>query len=153
MLRGIMKAMPSDVEPNRRQPEPALSHRMSTLARRDTAPELAIRRALHAAGLRYRVQLPVPGSRRRTMDVAFTRAQVALFVDGCFWHGCPEHGVQPRANSDWWRWKLARNQARDVDTTRLLQEQGWQVLRVWEHEQPSAVVEAVRRLLPPRAGR
>ena len=140
-------------EPERRRPDAALSQRMSSLARRDTAPELAARRALHAAGFRYRVQLPVPGNRRRTIDVAFTRARLALFIDGCFWHGCPQHGVQPRANSDWWRWKIARNQARDADTTRVLQDQGWRVLRVWEHEPPDAVVDAVRQLLPPRAGR
>jgi DNA mismatch endonuclease (patch repair protein) len=94
----------------------------------------------------------VPGNRRRTIDVAFTRARLALFVDGCFWHGCPQHGVQPTANSDWWRWKIERNQRRDADTTRMLQEQGWRVLRVWEHEPPANVVAAVRRLLPPRAG-
>ena len=122
---------------------------MSTLARRDTAPELAVRRALHAAGLRYRVQLPVPGKGRRSIDIAFPRARLAVFVDGCFWHGCPEHGVEPKANSEWWRWKLQRNQNRDRDTTGLLQDQGWMVLRVWEHESPSQVVAEVKRLLRP----
>lgn len=107
---------------------------MSRQGRRDTGPEVALRRALHAQGRRFRVVYPVPGQRRRTIDIAFTRRKVAVFVDGCFWHGCPEHGVHPRSNSAWWRDKLAANQARDRDTDRLLDEQGWTVLRVWEHE-------------------
>lgn len=107
---------------------------MSGQGRRDTGPEVALRRALHAAGLRFRVVYPVPGQRRRSIDIAFTRRKVAVFVDGCFWHGCPEHGVRPRSNSAWWREKLAANQARDRDTDRVLEEQGWAVVRVWEHE-------------------
>lgn len=84
---------------------------MATLARRDTAPELALRRELHRRGLRFRVQMKVPGSNRRTIDLAFTRAKLAVYVDGCFWHGCPDHYNAPRANSEWWRWKVERNQA------------------------------------------
>ena len=120
-------------EPRRTAPDGDLSAKMSTLARRDTAPELALRRELHRRGLRYRVQTKVPGNDRRTIDIAFPRAQLAVYVDGCFWHGCPEHFVHPRANSEWWRWKIERNQARDQDTDRVLQAQGWTVLRVWEH--------------------
>lgn len=112
----------------------AVSARMSVAARRDTAPEVALRRALHAAGHRFRVVYPVPGNRRRTIDIAFTRARLAVFVDGCFWHGCPEHGTRPKANSEWWTTKLATNKARDEDTGRLLTEAGWHVVRVWEHE-------------------
>lgn len=111
-----------------------VSARMSTARRKDTAPELALRRELHALGLRYRVTYPVPGQRRRTIDVAFTKVRLAVFVDGCFWHGCPEHGTQPRTNSSWWQQKLAANTARDRDTDRLLREAGWTVLRFWEHE-------------------
>lgn len=114
-----------------------VSLRMSMAKRRDTAPELALRRELHARGLRYRVAYPVPGQRRRTIDVAFTRAKVAVFVDGCFWHGCPDHGTNPRSNSAWWRAKLAANQARDADTDRALRELGWTTVRIWEHEPPS----------------
>lgn len=117
-----------------------VSRRMRGAKRRDTAAELALRRVLHARGLRYRVAFPVPGQRRRTIDVAFTRAKVAVFVDGCFWHGCPEHGTRPQANSDWWSTKLAANQARDRDTDRLLGELGWTVIRVWEHESPTDAV-------------
>lgn len=117
---------------------------MSVLARRDNAPELLLRRELHAMGLRYRVQLPVPGNRRRSIDIAFTRARLAVFVDGCFWHACPDHGTRPRTNSDWWQWKLKRNVDRDRDTDRLLAEAGWTVLRIWEHEAPRSAAERVR---------
>ncbi|TIC84576.1 very short patch repair endonuclease [Nocardioides sp. GY 10127] len=140
----------SQQEPDRVSPGGALSRKMSTLARRDTAPELALRRALHARGLRYRVQMKVPGNRRRSIDVALTRVRLAVYVDGCFWHGCPEHGSTPRANSDWWRWKIERNRARDADTTASLEAAGWTVLRFWEHEDPSlaaVIVEAERRRL------
>lgn len=112
----------------------AVSSRMSATHRRDTQPELAIRRLLHAQGLRYRVAYPVPGQRRRTIDIAFTRARLAVFVDGCFWHVCPEHGTQPKANAAWWTVKFAANRSRDADTNRALSGQGWLVLRFWEHE-------------------
>lgn len=116
---------------------------MSSLARKDTAPELALRRELHSRGLRYRVQLPVPGNRRRRIDIVFTRLRVAVFVDGCFWHGCPEHGTRPNANQEWWDWKIRRNRERDADTTALLESQDWLVIRVWEHEDPWAAANLV----------
>lgn len=120
---------------------------MSTARRRDTAPETALRRELHARGLRYRVAYPIPGQRRRTIDAAFTRARLAVFVDGCFWHGCPEHGNRPRANSAWWEAKLATNMERDRDTDRLLSELGWTVLRFWEHEDPLRAAEMIDRVV------
>ena len=120
---------------------------MSRARRRETAPELALRTVLHARGLRYRVAYAVPGQRRRTIDVAFTRRRLAVFVDGCFWHGCPEHGTSPRQNSSWWQTKLAANRARDRDTDAVLQSQGWRVLRVWEHEPPDVVADTIQRLL------
>jgi len=101
---------------------------------RDTGPELALRRMLHARGLRYRVDHALPFDRRRRADIVFTRARVAVFVDGCFWHGCPEHGTTPRTNSTFWAAKIARNRARDADTDARLAEAGWTVLRFWEHE-------------------
>ncbi|GAB7190839.1 very short patch repair endonuclease [Kineococcus sp. NUM-3379] len=125
----------------------AVSQRMSRLRKRDNAPEMAIRRRLHARGLRYRVAWPVPGQRRRTIDIAFTRARLAVYVDGCFWHGCPEHMHLPKANREWWTRKIAWNQARDADVTRQLEVLGWTVLRVWEHEDPEEVVERVVRWL------
>lgn len=120
-----------------------VSRRMSVARRRDTAPEVALRRLLHANGLRYRVAYPVPGQRRRTIDIAFTRHKVAVFVDGCFWHGCPEHGTNPRSNNAWWVAKLAANRARDRDTDRLLETLGWTVVRIWEHERPDAAATVV----------
>jgi DNA mismatch endonuclease (patch repair protein) len=116
---------------------------MSTLARRDTKPELLLRRELHRRGLRYRVQVKVPGNNRRTIDIAFTRVRLAVYVDGCFWHGCPEHVHRPKTNSDWWAWKMVRNRERDRDTDRLLSDAGWQVVRVWEHETPQAAADVV----------
>lgn len=120
---------------------------MSVAARRDTAPEVALRRALHAQGYRFRVIYPVPGNPRRSIDIAFTRRKVAVFVDGCFWHGCPEHGTQPRANSGWWAKKLATNKTRDRDTDRLLREAGWRVIRIWEHEDVASAIEKVQAAL------
>lgn len=131
----------------------AVSRKMSQAARRDTAPELALRRALHARGLRYRVCYPVPGQRRRTIDIAFTRARVAVFVDGCFWHACPVHGTSPSANNQWWATKLAANSARDRDTTATLEEMGWRVVRVWEHTPVDEAMRRVLGVLEPGAGR
>lgn len=124
---------------------PAASSRMAVRRRRDTTPELLIRRALHVSGVRYRVAFPVPGRRRRSIDIAFTRKRVAVFVDGCFWHGCPIHGVQPTANAAWWIEKMDVNQKRDADTSQYLESLGWRVLRFWEHEPVTDVVEAILR--------
>lgn len=115
---------------------PAARRRMQDQRARDTEPELALRRVLHAAGLRYRVDhAPLAGLRRRA-DLVFTRRRVAVFVDGCFWHSCPEHGNQPRTNEKWWAAKLARNRNRDADTDAQLRAAGWEVVRIWEHERP-----------------
>lgn len=122
---------------------PGVSARMSRQASKDTKAELVVRRLLHAAGLRYRVEYPVPGMARRRIDVAFTRAKVAVLIDGCFWHGCPEHATQPKSNAEWWRQKLDRNMARDLETTEHLTALGWTVLRFWEHEAPEEVAVRV----------
>ncbi|MEU0130535.1 very short patch repair endonuclease [Streptomyces sp. NPDC006289] len=122
---------------------PDVSARMSRQARRDTAPEVAVRKLLHASGYRYRLNERVPHMSRRTIDIAFTKAKVAVFLDGCFWHGCPAHATQPRSNAEWWRQKLDRNMARDVETTAHLVAEGWTVLRFWEHELPAQVAEQV----------
>jgi len=129
-----------------------MSRRMSAVKRQDNGPELAVRRLLHAEGLRYRVAWPVPGQRRRTIDIAFTRARLAVYIDGCFWHGCPVHGTIPKANSAWWTDKIAANRARDAAATQQLEALGWTVLRFYEHEPPSGVVCAVRDALPHRQG-
>lgn len=110
------------------------SRRMSRQRTRDTAPEILLRRELHRRGLRYRVDAPLPGMPRRRADLLFTRAKVAVFVDGCFWHGCPEHKTGPINNGAWWAAKLARNVERDRETGDHLSSLKWTALRVWEHE-------------------
>lgn len=110
---------------------------------RDTVPELAVRRAVHARGLRYRVAArPLPGL-RRTADLVFSRARIAVFVDGCYWHGCPEHHRLPATHVTYWSQKVARNRARDLDTDAQLAAAGWTVMRFWEHDDPAAVAQAV----------
>ncbi|MET8990630.1 very short patch repair endonuclease [Nonomuraea wenchangensis] len=120
-----------------------VSARMSRQRRRDTAPEISVRKLLHARGLRYRVAWQIPGMKRRTVDIAFTRAKVAVFVDGCFWHSCPKHATRPAANDTWWSEKLAKNVARDIATNEHLHQAGWRVIRIWEHEDPSEAVERI----------
>jgi DNA mismatch endonuclease (patch repair protein) len=129
---------------------PELSERMSTFPRRDTAPELELRRELWRRGLRYRVDRPLDGKRRRRADLTFVGPKVVVFVDGCFWHGCPEHGTSPKANAEWWAEKLARNVARDADTDEYLTSQGWTVLRFWEHEDVLAAADQVERVVRAR---
>lgn len=109
---------------------------------RDASPELAVRRRLHAAGLRYRVDFAPLGGRRRA-DIVFTRQHVAEFIDGCYWHGCPDHATFPKRNSDYWLPKLARNVERDRETDQSLREAGWTVLRFWEHESPDDVARRI----------
>lgn len=114
---------------------------------RDTKPEVAVRRLLHAGGMRYRVNFrPVPNL-RRTADIVFTRARVAVFIDGCYWHGCPVHYRSPASNVDYWSAKIARNRARDIETTEHLRADGWTVLRFWAHEDPAEVAKAVTRAI------
>lgn len=110
---------------------------------RDTSPELAVRRILHADGLRYRVHHRPEPTLRRTADIVFPRQRIAVFIDGCYWHACPEHGTQARANAKYWSSKLARNVTRDRDTDEQLTASGWVVLRFWEHEDPAAVASAI----------
>ncbi|WP_329598082.1 very short patch repair endonuclease [Streptomyces pseudovenezuelae] len=116
---------------------------MSRQRFRDTATEVAVRRLLHAAGLRFRVNLPVPGMAGHAIDIAFPKTKIAVIVDGCFWHGCPEHATQPKTGVEWWRAKLAKNMARDVETTDHLTAEGWTVLRFWQHESPKHVADRV----------
>ena len=142
------QATPQSFPPHPGASSPAISRQMSRVRRRDTAPEIALRKLLHAHGLRYRVAYPVPGQRRRTIDIAFTQHKLAIFVDGCFWHGCPQHGTAPKANSEWWRRKIEANRARDLDTDEMLRDLGWTVLRVWEHEDPALAAAKVRAQLP-----
>jgi DNA mismatch endonuclease (patch repair protein) len=115
---------------------------METTKRRDTEPELALRSELHRLGYRFRVDFRLDGTRRRA-DIVFPREQIAVYVDGCFWHGCPLHGTMPKQNREWWQAKLEANKKRDHETNDHLRAAGWVVLRFWEHEDPSASARQV----------
>jgi DNA mismatch endonuclease (patch repair protein) len=117
---------------------------------RDTAPEVALRSALHRRGLRFRKHAKVLPGVRLTPDVVFTVERVAVFVDGCFWHGCPEHWSVPRRNRDFWASKIERNRTRDRETDVVLVEAGWTVVRVWEHEDLRAAESRVVRVVESR---
>jgi DNA mismatch endonuclease (patch repair protein) len=122
---------------------PEARARMRSNKSRDTKPELALRSAVHARGLRYRVSAKPLAGVRRTADLVFSRAKVAVFLDGCFWHGCPEHHTVASANATFWADKVEGNRKRDRDTDDRLAEAGWVSVRVWEHED---VAEAARRV-------
>ncbi|OXR46712.1 Very short patch repair protein [Nocardia cerradoensis] len=126
------------------------SARMARQRRTGTAPETALRTELHRRGLRYFVdRAPLPGLRRRA-DLVFPRRKVAVYVDGCFWHRCPEHATYPKNNAEWWAEKLAGNVARDRDTDARLTAAGWLVVRVWEHENSVAAADRVQSALSGR---
>ena len=124
--------------------------RMQVTRQRDTAPEVALRAILHRIGLHYRInRAPILGLRRKA-DVLFAGVRVAVYVDGCFWHGCPIHGTWPKQNAEFWRLKIEANRSRDADTDRRLEEAGWAVVRVWEHEDPEVAAESVRGVVEGR---
>lgn len=121
----------------------AVHKTMTSTRGRDTSAELAVRSASHRRGLRYRVDAaPVKGMRRRA-DMLFRSQRVAVFIDGCYWHGCPAHYQAPSRNAAYWRDKLAGNRARDRDTDRMLREAGWTVVRIWEHEPPEMAADRI----------
>ena len=122
----------------------AVSRRMRVTRRRDTPAELALRSELHRRGLRFRVDVSPIAKLRRRADIVFVRERVAVYVDGCFWHGCPEHGTWPKANADWWHAKLEANVKRDRSNDSELEDGGWVTVRVWEHEE---VLEALQRVV------
>lgn len=124
-----------------------IRRKMQAQQSRDTVPELALRQAVHALSLRYRVdRAPIKGLRRRA-DLVFGQVKLAVYVDGCFWHVCPDHGNWPRVHEAWWRAKLERNKAGDRSTDERLREAGWTVLRVWEHEDPVVAAQRVRAMV------
>jgi DNA mismatch endonuclease (patch repair protein) len=118
------------------------SYCMSRIRGRDTGPEIVLRRALWALGLRYRLANPLPGK----PDLVFVRERVSVFVDGCFWHGCPDHGARPKTNKAFWHRKLSANLRRDRRVERQLRANGWRVIRVWEHEIRRDAEKAARRV-------
>lgn len=124
--------------------------RMKSQRQRDTKPEVMLRSTLHRAGYRYRVNIaPLPGMRGRA-DIAFPRIKVAVFVDGCFWHSCPQHGTLPKRNTTWWRLKLASNVMRDREVDERLHREGWEVIRIWEHEDTEEAAHRVAEVLEQR---
>lgn len=115
---------------------------MSRVRQKHTAPEITLRKALWARGLRYRLHIRLPGS----PDIAFPGKRLAVFVDGCFWHGCPLHGTQPKANREFWLAKIERNQERDKEVVVQLREMGWHSYRVWQHKIETDVQDVVREI-------
>ena len=122
---------------------PEASRRMAKVRQKGTGAEIALRQELYRRGLRYRVDFEVLKKPRRVADIAFPGQMIAIFVDGCFWHGCPKHATWPKQNSEFWRQKIETNRARDIDTNERLQNLGWTVLRFWQHEQPTESADIV----------
>jgi DNA mismatch endonuclease, patch repair protein len=116
---------------------------MRAVRQRNTTVEMQLRSALHRLGLRFRLHRRIIPGRTRTVDIVLPRARVVVFVDGCFWHSCPKHKTMPKANREWWRAKLRANTQRDRQSDRLLQDLGWRVVRVWEHENPADAAQRV----------
>lgn len=119
------------------------SQQMSRIRSKNTRPEIVFRRLLWSKGHRYRVHAKTPVGRP---DIVFTSQRVAVFVDGCFWHGCPDHYVRPRSSVDVWEAKLASNVRRDIEQTRALEDLGWRVCRLWEHQVFENAPQAVRQV-------
>lgn len=123
---------------------------MARVRQRGTDIEIELRKALYALGLRYRLQVPLLSKPRRVADIVFLGPRVAVFVDGCFWHGCPLHATWPKENAEFWRAKIEANRARDTDTDRRLSELGWKVVRIWAHESPADAARHVSRIVEMR---
>ena len=140
--------MASAVSVSRIQPSsPEASRRMAKVRQKGTGAELQLRRVLYRSGLRYRVDYVVLQRPHRVADIAFPSLKIAVFVDGCFWHGCPEHATWPKKNAEFWRQKIETNRLRDADTGGRLESIGWKVVRVWEHESTVTAAETIARLV------
>lgn len=129
--------------PQLQAPSSRASSRMSKVRQTGTGVELALRKELHKSGLRYRINFCVMNKPRRLADIAFPRLKIAIFVDGCFWHGCPEHATWPKQNAEFWREKIKANRLRDIDTNSRLLDAGWTVLRFWGHQSPIEAAEVI----------
>lgn len=148
---------PDPMRTSRRKGVPEASseqalRRMQAQATRDTGPELTLRAMLHRMGFRFRVNRQPFAGLRRQADIVFPRARVAVFVDGCFWHGCPTHGTWPKANADFWRAKIEANRRRDLDTNEQLVREGWLVVRAWERTDSSIAASTIADLVRARGG-
>lgn len=148
IVAGSMQAKPpSKAEPASWATTPAIRASMQSNRSRDTAPEIALRSEVHRLGLRFRVATRPVRPLRRTADLVFPRARVAVFLDGCYWHGCSEHHRQPTLNSDYWSAKVQRNRERDAATDKSLAAAGWYVIRVWEHEDPRTAARRIAAMV------
>ncbi|WP_432790472.1 very short patch repair endonuclease [Brevibacterium sp. K11IcPPYGO002] len=126
---------------------------MQANKRRDTKPELTLRSILHSRGLRFRVDCsPIKGVRSRA-DIVFSKAKIVVFVDGCFWHGCPLHFISPKTNADYWSAKIAKNKGRDLRVDRVMSQAGWIVIHIWEHDDPAVAADLVERAWRRRTNR
>ena len=123
---------------------------MARVRQRGTDIEIKLCRALYALGLRYRLQVPLLSKPRRVADIVFLGPRVAVFVDGCFWHGCPLHATWSKKNAEFWRAKIEANRARDADTDRRLRELGWEVVRIWAHESPDDAASHISKIVQAR---
>jgi DNA mismatch endonuclease, patch repair protein len=128
-------------------PDPVVSRRMKATPGRDNPRERALRSELHRRGLRFRLHRRLLLDTRRTADIVFPSAKLAIFLDGCFWHGCPLHASWPKANAAWWREKIEANRRRDRDTDQRLAAEGWTVIRVWGHEPIADAVDRISQLI------
>ena len=126
------------------------SRRMARVRQKGTRAEIDLRKVLYARGLRYRLQVALLKKPRRVADIVFPSARIAVFVDGCFWHGCPEHASWPKSNANFWREKIETNRSRDADTDRRLDALGWKVVRIWEHEDSSEAANRIAELVDAR---
>ena len=132
---------------------PEAKARMQRTRQKNTSAETLLRRSLHALGLRYRLHVVVSTKPRRIADIVFGSRRTAVFVDGCFWHGCPLHASWPKKNAEFWRSKIEANRARDAQTSRLLRADGWEVIRLWEHEVSHEAAVRVAQIVAARPSR
>jgi DNA mismatch endonuclease (patch repair protein) len=132
---------------------PEARRRMLSVRQKNTSAESALRRELYSRGLRFRIHVPVMAKPRRVADVAFIGLRVAVFVDGCFWHGCPLHASWPKKNAEFWRAKIVANQERDRDTNARVRALGWIVIRVWAHESPEKAARRIAMVVEKRRRR
>lgn len=133
--------------PSVQSSSPEASRRMAKVRQKGTSAEIALRRELYRRGLRYRVGFEMLKKPRRVADIAFPGLRIAIFVDGCFWHGCPEHATWPKQNAEFWLQKIEANRQRDADTNERLCRIGWTVLRFWEHEPAPSAADAIANLV------
>ncbi len=126
------------------------SLRMARVRQKGTSAEIDLRKALHSKGMRYRLHVQLLTKPRRVADIVFSSTRIAIFVDGCFWHGCPEHASWPKSNADFWREKIETNRARDADTDQRLRSLGWTVIRIWAHENADDAADSIAQIIEAR---